>query len=161
MVPSSGQLNLLGLAQECLYGTYGSGNVSSPIFIYDLIFGGNTHGSGEVYPQINLSSPSHPPVSQPITMSSFYNYNKLAVACTTMFVGFDANQIPCGQPYLSQTYGFNNANFSSATVIYQDGINPCATCAAQGYYINGNEYGYQTITDAGCSFQYLGICLMG
>ena len=30
-----------------------------------------------------------------------------------MFVGFDANQIPCGQPYLSQTYGFNNANFDN------------------------------------------------
>ena len=38
-VPTSGQLTLEGLAQECYYGTYGSGTITDPIYISDLING--------------------------------------------------------------------------------------------------------------------------
>jgi hypothetical protein len=43
-VPSSGTLTMLGLAQEALYGTYGSGTITSPIHMYDLVNGGNSAG---------------------------------------------------------------------------------------------------------------------
>mgnify|MGYP000200362317 FL=1 len=59
-VPTSGVLTMEGLAQEVLYGTYGSGNVISPIHMYDLINGGNSAGSGNSYPAINTSCTPNP-----------------------------------------------------------------------------------------------------
>ena len=35
-VPSSGTLSMLAIAQEALYGTYGSGTITGPISIYDM-----------------------------------------------------------------------------------------------------------------------------
>jgi len=52
-VPSSGTLTMQGLAQEALYGTYGSGTITSPIHLYDLVNGGNSAGSGNSYPTVN------------------------------------------------------------------------------------------------------------
>ena len=52
-VPTSGTLTIEGLAQEALYGTYGSGTITAPIFMYDLVNGGNSAGSGNSYPLIN------------------------------------------------------------------------------------------------------------
>lgn len=52
-VPTSGVLTMLGLAQEALYGTYGSGTITSPIHMYDLVNGGNSAGSGNSYPTVN------------------------------------------------------------------------------------------------------------
>ena len=59
-VPTSGVLTMEGLAQEVLYGTYGSGNVTSPIHMYDLINGGNSAGSGNSYPAINTGCTPNP-----------------------------------------------------------------------------------------------------
>ena len=52
-VPSSGTLSQLGLAQEALYGTYGSGTITGPISIYDMVNGGDLKGSGNSYPTVN------------------------------------------------------------------------------------------------------------
>jgi len=52
-VPTSGVLTIQGLAQEALYGTYGSGTVTPPIHIFDMVNGGNSHGSGNSYPLVN------------------------------------------------------------------------------------------------------------
>jgi hypothetical protein len=62
-VPSSGTLSMLDIAQECKHGTYGSGSITGPISMYNLINGGNTGGavtSGETYPSINSASTAHP-----------------------------------------------------------------------------------------------------
>ena len=62
-VPSSGTLSMLDIAQECKHGTYGSGSITGPISMYNLINGGNTGGavtSGETYPTINTNDTPHP-----------------------------------------------------------------------------------------------------
>jgi hypothetical protein len=41
------------IAQEALYGTWGSGTITGPISMYDMINGGNSHGSGNSYPTVN------------------------------------------------------------------------------------------------------------
>ena len=52
-VPTSGTLSQLAIAQEALYATYGSGTITGPISLYDMINSGNTKGSGNSYPAIN------------------------------------------------------------------------------------------------------------
>ena len=52
-VPTSGALSMLDIAQEALYGTWGSGAITGPISMYDMINGGNSHGSGNSYPTVN------------------------------------------------------------------------------------------------------------
>jgi hypothetical protein len=59
-VPSSGALNMLNLAREALYGTWGSGTITSPISLYDLVNGGNTNGSGNSYPTVNTGCTPNP-----------------------------------------------------------------------------------------------------
>ena len=58
-VPLSGTISMLGLAQEALNGTYGSGTINGAISMYDLINGGNA-GSGETYPAINQNCLPNP-----------------------------------------------------------------------------------------------------
>ena len=44
-VPASGTLSMQDIAQERLNNTYGSGSVTGPISMYNLINGGNTGGA--------------------------------------------------------------------------------------------------------------------
>ena len=44
---------MLNMAREALYGTWGSGTITGPISLYDMVNGGNTNGSGNSYPAIN------------------------------------------------------------------------------------------------------------
>ena len=62
-VPGSGTLSMQDIAQERLNSTYGSGNVSGPISMYNLVNGGNTGGavtSGNTYPAINTGCTPNP-----------------------------------------------------------------------------------------------------
>ena len=59
-VPLSGILTMEGLAQEALYGTYGTGTITSPIHMYDLVNGGNSAGSGNSYPVVNQNCLPNP-----------------------------------------------------------------------------------------------------
>tara|TARA_R110002012_G_scaffold301605_1_gene501944 strand:+ start:397 stop:855 length:459 start_codon:yes stop_codon:yes gene_type:complete len=59
-VPTSGTLSQLALAQEALYATYGSGTVTGPISLYDMVNGGNTNGSGNSYPAVNQNCLPNP-----------------------------------------------------------------------------------------------------
>ena len=62
-VPNSGSLSMQDIAQERLNSTYGSGNVSGPISMYNLINGGNTGGavtSGNNYPAVNTGCSPNP-----------------------------------------------------------------------------------------------------
>ena len=52
-VPTSGALSMQDIAQEALYGTWGSGTITGPISMYDMINGGNSNGSGNSYPTVN------------------------------------------------------------------------------------------------------------
>ena len=52
-IPTSGVLSMYAIAQEALYGTYGSGTITGPISIYDMVNGGNLKGSGNSYPTVN------------------------------------------------------------------------------------------------------------
>ena len=59
-VPAFGTLSMLAIAQEALYGTYGSGTITGPISIYDMVNGGNTNGSGNSYPTVNAGCDPNP-----------------------------------------------------------------------------------------------------
>jgi hypothetical protein len=59
-VPNSGTLSQLAMAQEALYGTYGSGSITGPISLYDMVNGGNTNGSGNSYPAVNTGCLPNP-----------------------------------------------------------------------------------------------------
>lgn len=59
-VPNTGALSQLAMAQEALYGTYGSGTVTGPISLYDMVNGGDTNGSGNSYPTVNTSCLPNP-----------------------------------------------------------------------------------------------------
>jgi len=70
-VPTSETLSQLALAQEALYGTYGSGTITGPISLYDMINGGNTNGSGNSYPTVNQSCLPNP-ISRGVEMDGVY-----------------------------------------------------------------------------------------
>lgn len=59
-VPTSGSLSQLAMAQEALYATYGSGTITGPISLYDMVNGGNTNGSGNSYPTVNTGCTPNP-----------------------------------------------------------------------------------------------------
>jgi len=84
-VPSSGTLNQLGLAQECLNGTYGSGSISGRICLETLVTSGQCGSQSETYPAINTASASHPNTSTPHEFSEFYGYDKDAVSAILRF----------------------------------------------------------------------------
>ena len=75
-VPSTGTLTMLGIAQERLYNTYGSGTVSDPILMTDLINGGGDNN----FPALNTSSPSKPNTSTPHAMNEWYGYDQDAAS---------------------------------------------------------------------------------
>ena len=45
-VPTSGTVSQLAMAHEAWYATYGSGTVTGPITLYDMVNGGKTNGTG-------------------------------------------------------------------------------------------------------------------
>ena len=69
-VPASGQLSQLAMAQEALYGTYGSGTVTGPISLYDMVNGGNTNGSGNSYPTVNTGCTPNPATRGYLTLTA-------------------------------------------------------------------------------------------
>tara|TARA_Y100001972_G_scaffold29909_1_gene36836 strand:+ start:1376 stop:1933 length:558 start_codon:yes stop_codon:yes gene_type:complete len=62
-VPTTGTLSMQDIAQERLNSTYGSGSVTGPISMYNLVNGGNTGGavtSGNTYPAVNTGCLPNP-----------------------------------------------------------------------------------------------------
>ncbi len=59
-IPTSGALSMESIAQEALYGTWGSGTITGPISMYDMINGGDDHGSGDSYPTVNTACTPNP-----------------------------------------------------------------------------------------------------
>jgi len=63
---------MLGIAQERKFGTYGTGTISSPILMTDLINGGGSNS----FPALNTSSTSKPNTTTPHSMSEWYSYDQ-------------------------------------------------------------------------------------
>ena len=84
-VPSSGTLEMLGIAQECMYATYGSGTITGGIHIDCLVNGGQCAAGTMTYPTINTNSPSHPNTTVPYEFSEFYGYDKDATSSIQRF----------------------------------------------------------------------------
>jgi|TARA_R110000796_G_scaffold60184_8_gene138913 hypothetical protein len=132
-VPGSGTLVLKELAQECYYGTYGSGTITPPIYLSDLVNGGNAAGSGMVYPAINTLSPQHPTTT---VFSDFYGYDQsyapvLVYAITLAFNPADP-QDACLFGTQSTFYIDSNTTWLNATQLWD---NSGATIpSAPGFY---------------------------
>ena len=71
-VPTSGALSMKDMAQEALYGTWGSGTITSPISLYDLVNGGNTGGSGNTYPTVNTNCTPNPATRESTPLLQIY-----------------------------------------------------------------------------------------
>ena len=76
-VPSSGELSMLGLANEKYEDDYTAGESLGAISMYDLINGGDTNGSGAQggYEVTNTNSSSYPDTTTPHRMSEWYSYD--------------------------------------------------------------------------------------
>jgi hypothetical protein len=95
---------MLGLAQEALNGTYGSGTINGPISMYDLINGGNA-GSGETYPAINqncLPNPANRSYSS-FTASIYGQLN-----CVNVFYSGSLGSLTNGSQLYSSNGGATN-----------------------------------------------------
>jgi len=151
-VPSSGQLSQLAMAQEALYGTYGSGSVTGPISLYDMVNGGNTNGSGNSYPTVNTCGTPNPATRGYLTLiavtdamgagSTDYYYSAGIGAASNLTVGHTL-------------YTNTGLTTPAANIIYgvQNGTNNPNTKCPNGQQLNGlatNSSG--VITNAGsCS----------
>ncbi len=150
-VPSSGTLSQLVLAQEALYGTYGSGSVTGPISLYDMVNGGNTNGSGNSYPTVNTCGTPNPATRGYLTLTAVtdpmgsgtqnYDYSGGIGAASNLTVG--------------HTLYTNTGLTTPANIIYgvQTGSSATTTVCSAGQSLGGlatNSSG--VITNAGsCS----------
>ncbi len=88
-VPTSGSLSMLDMAQEALYATYGTGSVTGPISMYDMMNGGNAKGSGNSYPTLNTSCDPHPGTS----LNSPLKRTVAQASCFTGNSNYDAQDV--------------------------------------------------------------------
>ena len=104
-VPTSGTLSQLAMAQEALYATYGSGTVTGPISLYDMVNGGNTNGSGNSYPAINTGCLPNP-VNR--TYSSFTASLNSQTNCVNVFYSGSLGSLTNGSQLYSSNGGATN-----------------------------------------------------
>jgi len=103
-VPGSGVLSMKAMAQEALYGTYGSGTITNPISLNDMVNGTGT-ASGNNYPAINTSCLPNPANR---TYSSFtaaiYGVN----VCVNIFYSGSLGSLTNGSQLYSSNGGATN-----------------------------------------------------
>ena len=152
-VPGSGTLSMQSMAQEALYGTYGSGTITGPISLYDMTNGGNTNGSGNSYPAVNQACLPNPATRGYLTLtavtdlmgagSTDYYYSGGIGAASNLTVGHKLYT--------------NTALTTAASIIYgvQTGTSATTTVCSSGQSLGGLETvwsGDGSIIDAGsCS----------
>ena len=136
-VPGSGAITMLGIAQERKYGTYGSGTISAPITMFELLNGGgpNSFPSLNSCPQPNVPSYS---------MSGWYGYNQSASCstCNEIFLAFGRDPFEActsgeGFPYFTSS-DYPDTPWLDNSKIYTDP--ECKIQAADAVYSNGREY---------------------
>ena len=59
-IPASGQLSMLKMAREAKHGDYNGSQSMGTISLYDMVNGGDTHGSTVNYPTVNTSCTPNP-----------------------------------------------------------------------------------------------------
>ena len=124
-VPASGQVSQLGMAQEALYGTYGSGSVTGPISIYDMVNGGNTNGSGNSYPAVNTACTPNPAENGAAT-------NDLILTNIYILCGGD----PVANAYFRSSQAANAAALANGDTLYN------ASCGTTGWMPSGYNVNY-------------------
>ena len=125
-VPASGQLSQLAMAQEALYGTYGSGSVTGPISLYDMTNGGNTNGSGNSYPAVNTACTPNPADNGAAT-------NDLILENLTVCCGYT----PVANAYFRSSQAANAAALANGDTLYN------ANCGTTGWLPSGYTVGYE------------------
>jgi len=144
-VPSSGSLSMLAIAQERLYSTYGSGTVTGPIPMYNLINGGNTGGgatAGNNYPALNTGCDPHPPDSY-ITIASISSCNGGRMGIATISTGTEFTA------YVKEGTTENDLISGTKWVLYS---NTSGTYLADGTYDFISGIG--SSPTCGCGFRF-------
>jgi hypothetical protein len=145
-VPTSGTLSMLNIAQEALYGTWGSGTITGPISIYDMINGGNSNGSGNSYPTVNDGCTPNPVTRTAVQLKQVYK---------------KANTVTTGPftHYFSSGQASNASSITGSTILYSDS----ALTTPVGEFGTGSNlfYWYQDAsglsnTDRICGYNYNG-----
>ena len=152
-VPSSGTLSQLGLAQEALYGTYGSGTITGPISIYDMVNGGDLKGSGNSYPTVNDDCTPNPTtrpatpviptlntttVSNITTSSAYVGGNNIVSSASVSSKGITWADNPTFTSSNTATVGSGTADFN-ATIT---GLSANTTYYVKAFAINSVGTGY-------------------
>lgn len=143
-VPSSGTLSMQDIAQERLNNTYGSGSVTGPISMYNLINGGNTGGavnSGNTYPALNTGCDPHPPDGY-ITLASISSCNggRLALYNSsnveiTVYVKEGMTESEVGNGFVVFYSNTNGTYLSDGNYQLGDGVGSSPACGC-GYDFN-------------------------
>jgi len=135
-VPIDGVLTLVGLAQEALYGTYGSGTITPPIHLYDLVNGGDSAGSGNSYPTVNTNCFPNPTTrigvlfAQTTSTDSAFDF---ILGTVEVSISTTITIISGGQTYTqtktldgntNTTFTFNISNNTGTANIYIDSSSP-------------------------------------
>ena len=141
-VPTSGALNMLNMAREALYGTWGSGTITGPISLYDMINGGNANGSGNSYPAINQACTPNPADRGTYNSFTIDNGTTLytTVALTAVGIGTIIYDSVSGSIY---TGGGGFISGPSGTVWFGD-----SSCACPAISTNTTT---GAVTGTGCS----------
>ena len=141
-VPTSGALSMLNIAQEALYGTWGSGTITGPISIYDMVNGGNANGSGNSYPTVNQNCTPNPADRGTYNSFTIYGGTTLytTVALTAVGIGTIIYDSVSGSIY---TGGGGFISGPSGTAWFG------GNCACPGFASNTST-GAITSTGCGC-----------
>jgi hypothetical protein len=138
-VPGTGAITMLGVAQERKYGTYGSGTISSPITMFDLLNGGGANA----FPALNqCPQPNTPSYS----MSGWYGYNQTAScsSCKEVEAFYDREDpfSACiSEPVVLFSSSTNlSAPWEEGVPFYEDPA--CSQPAPGGWYSNREEVAY-------------------
>ena len=147
-VPNSGALDMLNMAREALYGTWGSGTITGPISLYDMVNGGNTHGSGNSYPTVNENCLPNPATRGASYVELKQVYKRVSNVVTGPFTH-----------YFSSGQASNASSITSSTILYSDS----ALTTPVGAFGAGSilTYWYQDATglsnsDRICGYNYSG-----
>jgi hypothetical protein len=133
-VPGSGTLSMLNIAQEALYGTWGSGTITGPISLYDVVNGGNTNGSGNSYPTVNTNCTPNPADRTALTLT---NVTEACGGGSTTFyynssIG-NASNLNVGD------YLYTNSSLTTAVAAdyyYQTGSTATTTVCSDGAFMS-------------------------
>lgn len=134
-VPSSGQLSMLAIAQEALYATYGSGTVTGPISLYDMVNGGNTNGSGNSYPTVNTNCTPNPATRGYLSLTAVTD--QMGAGSTTYY--YSAGIGAASNLQVGHTLYTNTALTTPAQIIYgvQTGSSATTTICPSGQSLGG------------------------